>query len=42
MKTYDNLDRFNIYKKQQKPYNIVGNYPQQYTYELKKFPKLTL
>lgn len=32
MKAYDYLDRFNIYKKQQKPYNIVANYPQNNLY----------
>lgn len=39
---YDRLNQFSIFQKQQKPYSIIGNYPQSTSTELKKYPKLTL
>lgn len=36
------LDRFTIFEKQQKGYNIISCYPKEMTSSLKVFPKLTL
>ncbi len=39
---YDKINQFSVYQRQQKPYNIIGNYPRSTSTELKKYPKLSL
>ncbi len=39
---YDKINQFSVYQRQQKSYNIIGNYPRSTSTELKKYPKLSL